>query len=176
MKLAIDVQYLESTAYIAGVAFETWSAETPYAEYTSYLEDIEDYQSGFFYKRELPCIRKLLDDHQIQPDVIVIDGYVYLDGTSKPGLGKYLYDSLEQKADIIGVAKKEFTGIHESHRLFRGSSKKPLYITSTNPLEESKDCIASMFGNSRMPVLLKRADQLCREFANKSSSGRLNYD
>jgi deoxyribonuclease V len=56
----------------------------------------------------------------------------------KPGLGKHLYDSLEQKIEVIDVAKKAFLGINENHRIFRGSSKKPLYITSTENLEDAK--------------------------------------
>lgn len=175
MILAVDVQYVDNSAYIAGVMFETWNSETCLNEYLSYLKVVEKYQSGSFYKRELPCILKLLDEHQIQPDIIVIDGYVYLDDMKKAGLGKYLYDSLERKTEIVGVAKKQFLGINENNGLFRGFSEKPLYITSTGNLEDDKQNIASMFGDSRIPVLLKRVDKLCRKEASKELTGRSNY-
>jgi len=169
--LSIDVQYQEDSAYIAGVLFDSWGSEEPSAEYVSYLYNVEEYQPGSFYKRELPCILKLLKEHLVQPNTILIDGYVYLDGTSKAGLGKHLYDALEQKIEIIGIAKKSFFDIDQSHAVYRGISTKPLYITSTGDLENAKHNIVSMFGGSRIPVLLKRADQLCREEAGKSRSG-----
>jgi len=36
-----------------------------------------------FYKRELPCILKLLDKLEQPPSCIVVDGYVFLDGKKK---------------------------------------------------------------------------------------------
>ena len=44
-------------------------------------------------------------------------------------------------------------------------SVKPLYITTSGHLDETKANVASMFGEHRIPFLLKRADQLCREEA-----------
>lgn len=166
MILSIDVQYIANSAYIAGILFKSWDSESPNAEYVSFLAGIEDYQPGSFYKRELPCILKLLDEHLLRPDTILIDGYVYLDDMRKAGLGKHLFDALEQKIEIVGIAKKSFLGIDKTHEVFRGISKKPLYITSTGDLEDAKLNVSSMFGDSRMPVLVKRADQLCREKAS----------
>ncbi len=167
--LAIDVQYVDNTAYVAGVLFENWQSQVPDSEYVSILHNIAAYEPGQFYKRELPCITKLLEEHQLTPEIIVIDGYVYLDGEQKPGLGKYLFDSLNGQALIIGVAKKAFAGIDDKHQVIRGKSLKPLYVTSTGPLSFALESIATMFGDNRNPVLLKRADQLCREEADKCS-------
>ncbi|MCG3154810.1 MAG: hypothetical protein DKINENOH_01406 [bacterium] len=47
----------------------------------------------------------LLQQLKQLPEFIVIDGYVYLDGNQKPGFGKHLYEALEEKSIIIGVAK-----------------------------------------------------------------------
>ena len=46
-------------------------------------------EPGQFYKRELPCILELLKQVNPLPNYIVIDGYVYLGGDEKPGLGKH---------------------------------------------------------------------------------------
>ena len=166
MILAVDVHYVEDTAYIAGTAFEHWDDETPFADFITVLEHIEAYASGQFYKRELPCILKLLDEHHLTPDVIVIDGYVYLDADQRPGLGHFLYNALFEQTAVIGVAKRPFQGIGEQHEILRGASLNPLFVTTTGELESAKQNIASMFGEYRIPTLLKRVDRLCRESAD----------
>lgn len=64
-----------------------------------------DYKSGEFYKRELPCILTLLDEHQLTPEVIILDGYVWLDGVSKPALGYHLQQAIDFTPALIGVAR-----------------------------------------------------------------------
>jgi len=168
VKLAIDVQYVDTTAYVAGVAFNKWHAKSATAEYSSTVENIAEYEPGSFYKRELPCILSLLKEHKLAPKTIVIDGYVYLDGKQAPGLGKKLFDALGAKTEIIGVAKKPFVNIGDDFALVRGESKKPLYVTSTGNVVAAISSIKGMHGANRIPVLLKRADQLCREIAKQS--------
>ena len=168
MILAVDVQYDDNSAFVAGVLFNEWGSEEPKAEYISLLNEIEEYVPGDFYKRELPCILRLLKEHELVPSCIVVDGYVYLDGKQLPGLGKRLFDALQEKIEIIGVAKKGFRGITSEYEILRGKSEKPLYVTSTGDLDSAKNSVLNMFGKNRIPFLLKRADQLCREAANKS--------
>ena len=122
-----------------------------------------DYIPGQLYKRELPGILKLLSEHNLQPEYIVIDGYVYLDGYAKPGLGKHLYDALHGNVKVIGVAKKRFAGISDAYALYRGGSKQPLYITSAGEaLSAAKLHILSMHSIYRIPTMLKKVDQLSR--------------
>ncbi|GAB2190084.1 endonuclease V [Sessilibacter sp. MAH1] len=166
--LAVDVQYDDNSAFVAGVLFDEWNSEEPKAEYISFLRKIEEYIPGDFYKRELPCILRLLDEHRIAPSCIVVDGYVYLDGKQIPGLGKRLFDALDKRIEVVGVAKKGFKGIASECEILRGKSEKPLYVTSTSDIEVAKYRIMNMFGGNRIPFLLKRADQLCREAAKKS--------
>ncbi|SFM22293.1 endonuclease V [Marinobacter zhejiangensis] len=170
MILAIDVQYSEQSAFIGGVLFSDWEAQTPIAEYVSTLHDVEEYVPGNFYKRELPCILRLIDEHKLTPACIVIDGYVYLDGNQKPGLGKRLFDALSNDIEVIGVAKKAFSGIEPNYEIHRGESKNPLYVTTTGDLDAAKRHVSGMFGKHRIPVLLKRADQICRAAANKPAT------
>tara|TARA_B100000745_G_C20136769_1_gene389689 strand:+ start:682 stop:1203 length:522 start_codon:yes stop_codon:yes gene_type:complete len=167
MNLAVDVQYYNDSAVVAGILFESWSSTVPLQEVVSASQDILPYEPGNFYKRELPCILKLLDEHELTIETIVVDGYVYLDGTNKPGLGKRLYDALGQTTGVIGVAKKVFAGIGNEHAIIRGCSSKPLFITSTMDLDLAKNSIINMHGQHRIPTLLKRADQLCRQEAKK---------
>ncbi len=163
MIVAIDVDYRGNNASVAGVLFNDWQAESPHDILYCRKKDIHEYISGQFYKRELPCLLKLLDKHRLNPECVVIDGFVYLDGHQKAGLGKYLYDALDQSAPIIGVAKNSFHQISTNHRIFRGNSQKPLYITTAGyDLESAKEQIVSMRGDFRIPALLKLADQACR--------------
>lgn len=164
MILAVDVRYDSDTAHVSGVLFDQWEAASSIKVTHSVITRIETYESGRFYKRELPCILQLLNEHNLQPDVIVIDGYVYLDGYQSPGLGKHLFDSLASHTPVIGVAKTAFKGIGQEFELYRGNSKKPLFITAVGcALDEARECIKNMHGRHRIPTLLKLADRLSKE-------------
>ncbi|SFI44077.1 endonuclease V [Nitrosomonas sp. Nm34] len=163
MILAVDVHYDNHNGLVAGVAFKWWTDAEPDERYITRVEQVSDYVPGQFYQRELPGILKLLSEHGLQPEYIVIDSYVYLDGNAKPGLSKHLYDALQGKVKVIGVAKKRFAGISETYALYRGKSKQPLYITSAGEaLSAAKWYILSMCGIYRIPTILKKADQLSR--------------
>ena len=163
MILAVDVNYRGHCAYIGGITFENWNDENEKVSFVSFLDNVNDYIPGQFYLRELPCILRLIEEHKLKPEYIVIDGFVFLDGESKSGLGKYLYDALDGKVAVIGVAKKPFKGISAAYELYRGSSKNPLYVTSIGVmLDDAKTFIRSMYGDHRIPTLLKRVDTVCR--------------
>lgn len=166
MFLAIDVQYSNGLGFVSAVTFNDWSADKPLTIYESTLSGIAEYESGQFYKRELPCLLKLLEEHQLVPELMIIDGYVTLGKEGKSGLGAYLYEALQQSTKIIGVAKRSFLGVTDDLKILRGQSKNPLFITSAGiDLEEAKHCILQMHGLNRIPTLLKLVDSLCRERA-----------
>ena len=168
MILAIDVQYTDTQGFAAAVSFSDWTAAAPSGKYEAVINQISDYEPGQFFKRELPCILSLIQEHSLQPKLIIIDGYVTLGQDEKPGLGMHLYHALDGKSAIIGVAKKSYIGIQDNTKIFRGSSIKPLFVTSVGvELEAAKNCILKMHGKNRFPVLLKLVDRLCRDKANK---------
>ena len=74
------------------------------------IEHADEYISGQFYKRELPCILQIFSKVKEPIEVLVIDGYVWLDGKRMPGLGAYLYRALDEQVKIVGVAKNAFKG------------------------------------------------------------------
>ena len=167
MKLAVDVQYWNDKATAGGVSFKNWQDQEMQRKYVSFVEGFADYEPGYFYKRELPCILNLIAEHQLKPECIVIDGFVFLDGFSQAGLGKHLFDALDGRVSIIGVAKKRFKDIDSKYEVHRGDSKRPLYVTAVGmEVEQAKENIRSMHGSNRLPTLLKYADQICR--ANKA--------
>ena len=166
MILAFDTYYYEDKAKTVCVAFENWTQAEPSAVYTEFLEGIEEYTSGEFYKRELPCITSLLKQIDLNTiELIIVDGFVFLDDEAKFGLGAYLHKELVEKIPIIGIAKNNFATIVDLKKvILRGESKKPLYGTAIGiELVLIEGLIKSMHGEFRMPTLLKKLDQLSRE-------------
>jgi deoxyribonuclease V len=155
--LAVDVYYEENHAITAGVLFEDWQASTPVKEVVSYIEEVAPYEPGRFYKRELPCILKLIDENDLHIDSIIIDGFVFLDGHCRPGLGKHLYDVLNGRVPVVGVAKKPFKDIAADCEVIRGISHKPLYVTSVGiETDVARENVRNMHGKYRVPSLFER--------------------
>ena len=163
MILAIDVDYRGDKGYIAGVAFNHFNDEVEENIYTSIHHNVMPYAPGRFYQRELPCILTLLQQHNLTPDIIIIDGFVWLDGDSQAGLGAHLYRAINENAAVIGVAKNSFNKMDDKFKVYRGESLKPLYVTSVGiDLDQAINAIKNMHGKYRSPDLLKKADSECR--------------
>ena len=157
MILAFDTYYFDNKAKTVCLAFENWETSDEHQVFTEILEGISDYISGEFYKRELPCIISLYEKINTENiEAIIIDGFVYLDDNEKLGLGGHLYNSLNKKIPIIGVAKTNFATIETNKKaLLRGSSLKPLYITAIGiDLETATENIKNLSGPNRMPDIL----------------------
>ncbi|WP_299680659.1 endonuclease V [uncultured Dokdonia sp.] len=166
MILAFDTHYFDDKAKTVAIQFEHWTDEVPNMVYSETLTNIQPYESGLFYKRELPCILSLLQQIDLAIiDVIVIDGFVVLDDEGALGLGGYLYEALDQQIPIIGVAKNNFAKIDTLKiPVLRGDSKKLLYITAKGiSLQQAASRIQEMHGEYRFPTLLKEVDRLGRE-------------
>ena len=165
--LAFDTFYAEDSATTVAIQFENWTDETETHVYKETLTNVAPYVSGQFYKRELPCILSLLKQIDLTNcKAIIVDGFVVLDDAGGKGLGGYLYESLEKKTPIIGVAKNDFAKPFKSKRaVFRGTSKKPLFITTMGiDLDLASQHIKKMHGLHRFPTLLKKVDSLSRVF------------
>lgn len=163
MILAVDVGYPDDKAFVAGILFEDWTDNKPKQEYILDCGAVSAYEPGQFYRRELPCIIKLLDKINPAPEFIIIDGYVYLGKNKAPGLGKYLYDYLHQRVAIIGVAKNPYRHTPVSAEVYRGKSKRPLYVTSVGMRQEqAKIRVQNMYGDARIPFLLQYVDKLTK--------------
>jgi deoxyribonuclease V len=162
MIYALDVGYHNNIARVASIGFKNWSDNRASYENISYLKDIAPYEAGAFYKRELPSLLFALNSLD-DIETIIIDGYIWLEEPKIFGLGMYLYEALNRKYPIIGVAKSRFKNTPKMCELFRGESRKPLFITSIGLyLEEAKRLILNMHGKYRIPTLLKRVDSLSR--------------
>jgi deoxyribonuclease V len=166
MILAFDTYYYGDKAKTICIGFEEWNKEENFQIYSETISKIEEYVSGEFYKRELPCILSLLSKIDLKKvDLIIIDGFVFLDDENKFGLGAYLYQELNKEIPIIGVAKRDFATIEKNRiKLYRGKSENPLFITSIGiELNVASKKIEEMNGEYRMPTLLKEVDKLTKE-------------
>ena len=159
----LDVQYNgDLNGLVACIGIKDWNDTSASYSKTHFIEQIEPYQSGSFYKRELPCLLEALKDLD-DIEYVVIDGYVWLGEESRNGLGMYLYNALDKAVPIIGVAKNPFPKTPKRCEILRGESQKPLFVTSIGiDLEESKQYIQNMYGRYRIPKILKEVDSLCR--------------
>lgn len=165
MILAFDTYYFEDKAKTVAIEFNSWEDETITQIYEETISDIDEYIPGEFYKRELPCILSLLKQIDLTScEAIIIDGFVVLDDEGHIGLGGYLYQSLEERVPIIGVAKNNYAKIVSLKRpVYRGESIKPLYITAKGlDLDKAAECIKQMKGEFRFPDLLKQVDSIGR--------------
>ncbi|NJM79536.1 MAG: endonuclease V [Flavobacterium sp.] len=166
MILTIDVHYKADYAKTVLLFFENWQSETPSNVVTHITKDVMEYEPGSFYKRELPCIMNALQTVSLDAiEVIIIDGYIYVDNEGKYGLGGHLYEALDKNFSIIGVAKTSFQSNKETVvEVYRGESKNPLFVSAIGLEKEvGANYIKNMFGEYRMPYLLKLMDQITKE-------------
>jgi len=166
MILAIDVHYKETTAKAVGALINHWEDATAQQYIIRYINEVEEYVPGAFYKRELPCILEILKDVDLRSlSYIIIDGFVVLDDSGKPGLGAYVYESIQQQVPVIGVAKTNFHQ-NEQHVIpvLRGASANPLYVTAVGTdLQQAAEHIKTMHGEYRLPTVLKELDRITKE-------------
>lgn len=166
MILAFDTYYFGGKAKTVCLQFAEWTDSDPMVIFSETIPDASEYIPGEFYKRELPCIMSLLKQIDLSSvDIIIVDGFVVLDDEGKFGLGGYLYQELECKIPVIGVAKNDFLKLIDNKvAVYRGESIKALYITSIgiDKIAAAK-YIMSMHGIYRMPTILKLLDTLTKE-------------
>ncbi len=166
MKICLDVQYHPDHANAAALIFNTWADARPIRTATVRLETVASYEPGAFYKRELPCLLAVLATIPESLEAIIVDGFVWLDANGKRGLGAHLFDALEARVPVIGVAKTAFVGA-PALEVLRGQSKQPLFIGSIGCDQvQAANWIANMHGAHRVPTLLKAVDQLARGRTN----------
>jgi deoxyinosine 3'endonuclease (endonuclease V) len=162
-----DTYYGDGYAKTAVVGIESWDSSEASFELSDIIHEVNEYESGSFYKRELPCLLSIINKINLDPekDILVIDGYVVLSDLGKPGLGGYLFNELEGKVPVIGVAKNDFVPLKSLKKaIYRGGSKKPLFITALGyDLQKASEKIISMHGEFRIPAILKLVDQKSRE-------------
>jgi deoxyribonuclease V len=158
----LDVHYAPTHARVACVLARDWADPASCEERTKDVTTFGAYEPGNFRARELPPLLALLADLPARPQVVVVDGYVWLDAAGKAGLGGHLHAALGGDVAVVGVAKTRFRGA-PALEVVRGASARPLFVTSAglDPAVAASH-VARMHGAFRLPTLLGRADRLSR--------------
>lgn len=168
----LDVHYAGAGARAACVLAESWDAAAPVSTFVHEIADVEPYQPGAFYRRELPCLLAVLSLAPALPDTVVVDGYVWLPPGHRPGLGAHLYEALGRQAAVVGIAKSAFAGVESSPAVMavlRGASRNPLFVTAAGLAPEiAAQRVRNMAGEHRIPDLVRLADRLSRSGAAAS--------
>ncbi len=159
---AVDVHYpVGGGAHAAAVVGADPTFSELIEEVTAQLDVVDEYQPGQFYLRELPAIVAVLAS-TAPVELLVIDGYVDLDPTGRPGLGAHLHERIG--IPVIGVAKTAFRGATHAAAVYRGrTASRPVYVTAAGmPVSQAAELVARMSGQYRIPDALRRADALSR--------------
>ena len=163
MFCCLDVDYRPRITATACLGFEGWDAANAIFEQVVHSPAAPaTYEPGFFYRRELPYLLQVISQIKTGTEIILIDGYVWL-GDHQPGLGAHLYEALDQKCAVVGVAKRPFRNASNAIPVLRGGSQQPLFVTAVGiDVKDAVDGVRSMHGKFRIPTLLKSVDRLCR--------------
>ncbi|MEU7876469.1 endonuclease V [Dactylosporangium sp. NPDC049140] len=157
---AVDVDYPGSGGGRAALVVGALPGFAVESERVAWLDEVEPYVPGQFYRRELPAIRAVLAGVEAV-ELLIVDGYVDLDPAGRPGLGAHVHEALG--IPVIGVAKTSFHTATHAVPVRRGGAAKPLYVTAAGlPLAAAAAYVTGMSGPYRMPDALRRVDALAR--------------
>jgi deoxyribonuclease V len=158
---AVDVHYPASGgARAAAVSADDERFASIVDERARWLPEVAPYEPGRFFARELPPIRAVLAGLD-GLELVVVDGYVDLDASGRPGLGAHLH--AEIGVPVVGVAKTAFRGATHAAEVRRGGAARPLYVTAAGlSLARAAALVTAMSGPHRMPDALRRVDALAR--------------
>ena len=165
MKLVMDVHIDGDTALVAAVAFDDWVAFEGTKNYALRIANVEKPAKGELDLRELPWLVQLLDANRLQPEAIVLDGFVHLDAQETPGLGRRLHDTLNGRTAVIGVSKTGFKGTDTptQFEVYREEETAPLIVTCAGiDLGAAKARVRMMHGKKRVPTLMKLAARIAK--------------
>jgi len=166
MIAALDVHYGPEGAAAAGILFDDWASDRTILHVMETVAETAPYEPGNFYKRELPCLLKVLAKMPDTFRTVIIDGYVWLGPDARPGLGAHLFRALGEKIPVVGVAKSAYKATTNAIPVLRGRSRRPLYVSAIGmDVSEAAGNVARMHGPYRVPILLKLVDRLARERA-----------
>lgn len=163
MKLVVAVHFEGAQANAAAVAFDAWDAAEATKTYVSRITHVETAVRGALDLRELPCVVQLLREHSLEPELILMDGFVHLDADETPGLGQHLYHALGGRVPIVGVSKKRLPSLAAQFEVMREEETPPLLVTCAGiDIGAAKARLRAMHGRKRVPTLMKLAARLAK--------------
>lgn len=164
MKLVMDVHVDGDTTQAAAVSFDEWAAPEALKTWTSRLPLAEKPARGELDLRALPSLLQLLREQALQPELIVIDGFVHLDPDDTPGLGWHLHQALGGRCPVIGLSRRAMAaGTPAQFEVYREEEAAPVIVTCIGiDLGAAKARVRGMHGKRRMPTLMKLATRIAK--------------
>ena len=163
MKLVVTFHFDGVQAIAAAAAFDAWDAAEATKTYVSRIAHVEKAVRGELDLRELLCVMQLLREHGLEPELILVDGFVHLDANETPGLGQHLYQALGGKVPIVGVSKRSLPGLSVQFEVMREEEAPPLWVTCAGiDIGAAKARLRAMHGRKRVPTLMKLAARLAK--------------
>lgn len=156
-----DVGYADDAAVVGCLSIAEFEDTVPVDEWVVDVSSVGPYVPGQFWMRELDPLLRGVAAAAYDLSVCVVDAYVDLGEDQTPGLGRILFE--RTGIPVIGVAKSRYPGTPQECEVRRGSSKRPLYVTTAGfDQDEAKRCVERMAGVGRVPTMIRRADLLSR--------------
>lgn len=169
MKAVLDTSYRSGDGFAACVAFTGWRDGRPREIWRATSPVRAAYRAGRFFERELPCLLRVLEASGQRFETIVVDGYVHLKPGIGKGLGRHLFEALGATTPVIGVAKTSLTIAEQAIPIYRGHSRRPLFVSAAGySPRRAAEQIARMHGPYRIPTLLRLADRQARHAERRS--------
>lgn len=194
LMLALDIQYKNEVAYVAGNLFEY-----PDKEIRSFVGRFDinfPYIPRFFSFREGPPLlafyKHFIKTTSYQPKLLIIDGH----GLAHPvKLGVASWLGVQANISTLGCAKNtllEYQGdlreakgstleIHNKSELVgyvlrRQEKINPVFVSAGHliDLNTSKEVTLNLGGNYKIPDSLRIADQIARKYAENNLDNSLN--
>lgn len=163
MKLAVAIHFDATQAQVAGVAFDAWDSPEPMKTYLSHIAQVDKAVRGTLDLRGLACMMQLLQEHKLEPELILIDGFAHLDGDETPGLGQHLFQALGGKTPVIGISKTGRPGLSSQFEVMREEEARPLIVTGAGiDIGAAKARLRAMHGRKVVPTLMKLALRLAK--------------
>lgn len=165
MKLAMDVHFEGDVAQAAALSFEDWNAPEALKTWTRRFDKIDSKpKRGELDLRALPCLLQLLQANALQPELIVINGFVHLDAQDTPGLGLHLHQALGGRCPVIGISKSVMAaGTPAQFEVYREEEAAPVIITCAGiDLGAAKARVRAMHGKRRVPTLMKLVARIAK--------------
>ena len=163
MKLVVAVHREGPQASVAAVAFDSWDAAEGTRTYLSRHADADKAARGEPDLRTVRAIQQLLAEHRLEPELILLDAFVHLDGLGTPGEGDHLFQALGGRVPIVGASKKGLPGLSAQFQVIREEEAPPLFVTCAGiDIGAAKARLRSMHGRKRVPTLMKLAARLAK--------------
>jgi deoxyribonuclease V len=163
MKLVVGVHKLDDGAIVCAVAFDEWDAAEASRTFTSRVAPVDPPVRSPRGAAELAGVLQLLREHALEPELIVIDGPVYLDAAETPAWGRQLFDALGGRSAVVGISTRAMPSLPAQFEVWRDEEARPLIVTCIGiDLGAAKVRVRTMHGRRRVPTLMKLAARLAR--------------